>query len=202
MSRKLGSLTLACCALLHTHVASASAPAGWVVGLERVLGFGYTMVHVSAGGDEQDFTQTHFGSAMLAAYGYSIPRLTLDHVWQGGLSVGFGSAFFYSSSDESGDDVSLTSVLLEGRVGYYLDLGRRVALWPKLGVALRSADPSVGATRSHTALALQLPLVFRDEAQRLWPVITPHLDLGLGGGYDDVDQRVTEVGLSVGLQLW
>jgi hypothetical protein len=202
MIRLVGGFALVCCALVRTSDASASPPAGLVAGLDGLLGFGWTTVNESVADIERDFTQKHVGSGMFAAYGYSIPQLTLDYVWQGGLSVGGAFGAFYSSSDERGEDVSVTSFLLELRAGYYLQLGRRVALWPKLGVVNRSSDPGEGPRRSHTALALQVPFVLRGEEQRVWPFIGPYLDLGLGGGYDDVDQRVTELGLSLGLQLW
>jgi hypothetical protein len=202
MMRLVVGFALAGCALAHTSDASASPPAGLVTGLDGVLGFGWTQVNESVADVERDFTQKHAGSGMFAAYGYSVPQLTLDYVWQGGLSVGGAFGTFYSSSDESGEDVSVTSILLELRAGYYFQLGRRVGLWPKVGVVNRFSDPGEGPRRSHTALALQMPFVLRGDEQRVWPFIGPYLDLGLGGGYDDVDQRVTELGLSLGLQVW
>jgi hypothetical protein len=47
-----------------------------------------------------------------------------------------------------------------------------------------------------------VPLVFNLGLSGLGLVVMPHIDLGLGGGTDDVDQTLTEFGLQFGLSMF
>ena len=191
------ALSAASCCLLAAAPALANPPAGVVSGFERLESVSYLTVSTTVAGVEQKSHEWRAGLGTGGGYSYSMPRATLEYVWESGLSIGLCVGIQWSWSKSK---VSTNAELLEPRVGYYLELGNGIGLWPRLGLTLRDLKGPAVLDASHTALTLEVPLMsFRNPIGSM--TLGPFLDLGLGGGKGDVDQSVTELGLALGFQF-
>ena len=188
----------AACCLLATSTALATPPVGVTTSFERIESVSYSTVSTTVAGVEQTSSEWRVGLGTGGGYSYSMPRTTLEYAWQSGLSVGFCIGLSLSWSKTK---VSTNASLIEPRIGYIFELGSDVLFWPRLGLTLRELKGPAVLDASHTALTLELPFMLMPGQQLGSPTVGPFLDLGLGGGKDDVDQKVSEFGLAVGFQF-
>jgi len=95
------------------------------------------------------------------------PRLAVDLELASHLTVGASVFFAYGKfTEQDGDGASSTAFGLAPRVGYWLGLGDRLALWPRVGVSFANAASSpiragssavtTTSTTSYTTLSLNL----------------------------------------------
>jgi hypothetical protein len=177
-----------------------AAPPGVVLGAERVWGLSHSVQSFEGGGDSLDFNSVSLGGSPLGTDGvYSAPRLAIDYVAQSGFSFG-GALGAQTISVE--DEDSITGAILALRAGYFVMTSPSFGVWPRGGISYTTIklDPDDDAV-SYTALTLEVPLaLFLVDSAAL--TITPHVDLGLGGGSDDVDSKVTEIGAHFGMSVF
>jgi hypothetical protein len=188
--------------LLQTRDAQAAAPGDWSLGVERIFGISRVTIDTEVNDITTSDTNTSVSlfSALSGLRGYSSPRLALDYV--SGSGVSFGGAFAYESID--GDSRDENVWLLAARVGYFADVTPSFGIWPRAGlthVAYNDNDDD-DDDPSATGLTLEVPLVFMVLHRTLGLNIMPHADIGLTGGTDAVDQKVTEIGLQFGLNIF
>jgi hypothetical protein len=134
-------------------------------------------------------------SSLHGRHGYSAPRLALDYVAASQLS--FGGALGYESLSRDGDDVDETTLAFVARVGYFARPTPRFGIWPRVGLT-HLVIGSGGSDETATALTLEVPLVFLALGQRVGLTFTPHADIGIAGGADDIDRTLTELGFQFG----
>lgn len=209
MRRSLLCASLVAAGCLHVSAAQA-APGTWSLGLERMFGFSKATLETDLGNVEVSRSATSvslFGRTVPRLIGYPAPRLALDYIFDSGLSL--GGAIGYESvdpdDDDDGDDDNLSAWLLAPRVGYFASVTSGFGLWPRGGFTFVAFDDGDGADDndpSFTALTLEVPLVFNLGLSGLGLVVMPHVDVGLGGGTDDVEQTLTEFGLQLGLSMF
>jgi hypothetical protein len=94
------------------------------------------------------------------------PRLAIDLELSSRLTIGASVFFAYGKfTEQDGDGASSTAFGLAPRVGYWLGLGDRFALWPRVGVSFANASTSpvragssgtTTSTTSYTTLSLNL----------------------------------------------
>jgi hypothetical protein len=135
-------------------------------------------------------------SSLSGRRGYSAPRLALDYVAASQLS--FGGALGYESLSRGGDDdVDESTWAFVARVGYLALPTPRFGIWPRAGLTHLVID-SGASDETATALTLEVPLVFLVLGQRMGLTFTPHADIGIAGGTDDIDRTLTELGFQFG----
>jgi hypothetical protein len=187
------SLSAASCCLLAAAPALATRPAGISTGFERLESISHSTVSTTLAGVERESSTWRAGMGTGGGTSYSVPRVSLEYSWESGLSIGFCAGFMASWKTKTGPDV----YVLEPRVGYSLELGNDLVIWPRVGLTLHDVT---GPDASHTALTLEVPLMtFRGQIGSA--TVGPFLDLGLGGSQGDADQSLTEFGLGVGFQF-
>jgi hypothetical protein len=192
--------------LLQTRDAHAAAPGNWSLGVERIFGISRVTVDTEVGDVTTSYTNTSVSlfSALSGLRGYSSPRLALDYL--SGSGVSFGGAFAYETINGDNEDDDGESVwLLAARVGYFADVTPSFGIWPRAGlthVAFDDNDDVDDDDPSATALTLEVPLVFMVLDRTLGLSIMPHADIGLTGGTETVDQKITELGLQFGLNIF
>jgi len=195
------------CALgpLTSSPAHASAPGSWSVGIERVFGFSSVTVKTKANNQTNSITSSqvslfdHTLSQQLPAYPGA--RVALDYLFPSGLSL--GGALGYQSRDPNDevDDDTVKSWLLEPRIGYFASVTGSFGVWPRGGLTYVSVDTGGSDVSSLTAISVEVPLVLR-VAGNVCFVGMPYVDLGVGGGNDQFDQKATEFGLQFGMSAF
>jgi hypothetical protein len=194
----------ACSSVLGLNVPAQAAPGSWSVGIERV--FGFSRVSTKTEINENTTVTTTSSQVSLFAHtvglqvGYPAPRVALDYLFPSGLSL--GGALGYQSVDLNDDteDDTAKAWLIEPRVGYFASPSDSIGVWPRGGFTFVSLDTG-GDDASATALSVEVPLVLR-LAGNVCFVAMPYVDLGIGGGTDDVDRKVTEFGLQFGMNAF
>lgn len=207
MRRTLLSASLVAVGWLHVSPAQA-APGTWSIGVERVFGFAKATLETDFGNVEVSQSTTSVSLLNRSAnVGYPAPRVALDYIFDSNVSV--GGALGYESvdvDDEDGADGDAVGTwLLAPRVGYFASVSSGFGLWPRGGLTLVSTDngdDNDDNDPSFTALTLEVPLVFNPGLSGLGLVVMPHIDIGLGGGTEDIDQTLTEFGLQFGLSMF
>ncbi len=207
MRRFLLSASLAVAGWLHVSLAQAAAPGTWSIGVERLFGFKKATLETDLGNVEVSRSATSvslLSRTVPTVVGYPEPRLALDYIFSGGVSL--GGALAYESVDpddeNDGDGDNLSAWLLAPRVGYFASVTSGFGLWPRGGFTFVWGDDGDGNDDddpSFTALTVEVPLVFNLGLGGLGLAVMPHIDFGLGGGTEDVDQTLTEFGLQLGL---
>jgi hypothetical protein len=188
--------------LMQTRDAHAAAPGDWSLVVERIFGISRVTIDTEVNDVTTSDTNTSVSlfSSLSGLRGYSSPRLALDYV--SGSGVSFGGAFAYESID--GDNRNENVWLLAARVGYFADVTPSFGIWPRAGlthVAYNDNDDD-DDDPSATGLTLEVPLVFMVLHRTIGLNVMPHADIGLTGGTDTVDQKVTEIGLQFGLNIF
>lgn len=187
------TLSTAACCLLAAAPALAERSVGFTSGFERVESISHSTITTTTEGVEQKTNSWRAGLGTGGVASYSVPRVSLEYAWDSGLSFGFCASFVVSFSDK----ISPNVYLLEPRVGYQFELANGLVIWPRLGLTLHDV---VGPDLTHTALSLDVPMMrFGNELGSF--TIGPFVDIGLGGGNDDVEQTLTEFGLGIGFQF-
>lgn len=191
--RVLGALAL----FVATPARSAvAAPPGTVsVAVERLFGVSRLTLDEGSGASYSDTSLSLF-SPVSGRAGYSAPRLALDFMTPSGVSIGGAVGYQSDGLDGPGD-----AWLLAPRVGYFARPSRDFGVWPRAGITHLAFDYGGGFDDTLTALTLEVPLVFMVSGAAAI-VLTPHADIGISGGDDDRDQRLTELGLHFGMGLF
>lgn len=217
----------------------------FVFGVERATGLFFdrdnTSWERSGISTDETISTTTFGlfgmSASPAATGptpSSLPRLALDYVIAQGITAG-GSLIYVrhgadvsttnegtgADPDSEQDLGSISTFVINPRVGYAFPFDETFALWPRAGIAYasRSAsytepaappDPAIEYEESRTSWQLTLDaMLVVSPFKHFYILGGPYLDLGLGGSFDQsasdgtpTDERnakLTSFGLSIGL---
>jgi hypothetical protein len=194
------------CALLgsFSSTAAAEAPGSWSVGIERVFGFSSATTKTKQNGVSRSQTSNQislFSHTLDAQPGYPGGRLTLDYLFPSGLTL--GGAIGYQSYDPNTDqdDDTVRGWLLEPRVGYFASVSGNFGIWPRGGLTYVTISTGNGGGPNYTALSVEVPLVLRIAGNVCFSAM-PYVDLGLGGGTDNVDQKITEIGLQFGMNAF
>lgn len=202
-SALLTSLSLSIPALAHAQ--DLSDKGTMVFSADRL--FGVTATHVSweEGPFEADNDWTAIGFLSRSpASVFDLPRVGFDYLVIDHLSVG-GSIAFYTTDPDQGPDYS--GFLLSPRVGYLVELGRVVGIWPRGGFTFHSGEVG-GTDENGFALTLECPFTFSPTKHFAFHV-GPTFDIdmfgkreGGGPGGVDVDQNYRVFGLNAGLLGW
>jgi len=190
----------------------------FVFGVERVTGVFFdrdTLKYTSTAGvdNEESLNTTTIGlfgataarSTDGAPNPSSLPRLALDFLPIDGLSVGGSLVFVSQPADqdanvggvESNVDLGTVSTfVVNPRVGYAFPFDETFGLWPRLGLAFasRSADftttdvstgIAITGESTHTTWQLTVDaMVVLSPFSHFAVLIGPYGDIGLGGNYD------------------
>ena len=187
-----------------SSIAAAEAPGSWSVGIERVFGFSSATTKTEQNGLSQSQTSNQislFSHTLAAQPGYPGARLALDYLFPSGLSLGGALGYQSVDPDTDQDDDSVRAWLLEPRVGYFASVSGNFGIWPRGGLTYVTISPSRGGGPNYTALSVEVPLVLRIAGNVCFSGM-PYVDLGVGGGTDNVDQKITEIGLQFGMNAF
>jgi hypothetical protein len=189
---------LAVCSL-HVDTAHAAPPGNWSIAVERLFGITRATTDTDVGDTTVSTTSTSISlfSKPFGAFGYSSPRLAFDYLADSGIT--FGGAFAYESIEDGP-----SGWLFAGRLGYLGFPSPNFAIWPRAGLTHVAVDAGGDddADRTATALTLEVPLVIMVLGRSLGLTFMPHADIGIAGGTDTIDQRITELGLQFGLNAF
>jgi hypothetical protein len=194
-------------------------------GVDRVFGLMHVAITAEEGSAESTASITEI--SLLTGGGgaspYALPRVAFDGFVTDGVSLGVTLGVVNQSIEteiEAGtvsmtnEGPSGTGIFLGGRVGYAYMFTDVIGIWPKLGMSFftASTEDNEGDESGLSGLALSV-----DAALVIAPVphfgftVTPLLDLGLtgsttvttaAGSETDVDTKITDFGLQVGLLGW
>lgn len=193
------------CLLLCTSTALAEPSPHWSIGVERFFGIGHSWGAADTGNESQATTSVSLGLAYLDHRGYGTPRIGADYILDLGLS--FGTALGVATYRRENEDAELQESywLFAPRVGWFLPMHPSLALWPRAGLTVMTSGQEPPG--DHTAITLELPLVWRAWGGAVGLSATPHMDLGYSPGDDalfgllSTSGTVSEVGLSFGANL-
>jgi len=190
--------------LLSSSSAQAAPPGTWSLAVERVFGFRRATTKTEVNGQTDSTTSTSISlfSNFSAQDGYPSARVALDYIFPSGVSLGGALAFQSVNPDEDQDDDNQTAWLLAPRVGYFASVTSSFGIWPRGGLTYVTTDLGGDNDQSATAITVEVPLVFALEGRSVGLSLMPYVDLGVGGGTDEVDQTITELGLQLGLNLF
>jgi hypothetical protein len=190
--------------LLPLRAAQAAPPGSWSVGVERLFGLSRATTDTEIGDVTVSSTSTSISlfSALIGRNGYSSPRLAFDYLADSGVT--FGGAFAYSSTSFEGNDDDDSAWLLAARVGYFARPSAGFGVWPRAGLThlVFEDDEPDNNDLTATALTLEVPLVFLVGGSGIGLTFMPHADIGIAGGTDNIDQKITELGLQFGLNAF
>ncbi|MEO8177543.1 MAG: hypothetical protein ABI895_01810 [Deltaproteobacteria bacterium] len=191
---------------LTSSRAQAAAPGSWSVGIERVFGFSTVTVKTTNKVTNQTTSNTSSQISLLdhtlsQQIGYPSARLALDYLFPSGLSLGGAIGYQSRDPDDEVDDNDVSSWLLAPRIGYFASVTGSFGVWPRGGLSYVSVDNGGDNEASLTAITLEVPLVLNVGGNVCF-VGMPYVDLGVGGGNDDFDQKATEFGLQFGLSAF
>ncbi len=194
-----GVAALAVC-VLQVRTAHAAPPGNWSIGVERLFGITRATTDTDVGDDETvstTSTSVSLFSKPFGAFGYSSPRLAFDYLADSGIT--FGGAFAYETVEDGP-----SGWLFAGRLGYFALPSPNFAIWPRAGLTHVAVDAGGDddADRTATAVTIEVPLVIMVLGRSLGLTIMPHADIGIAGGTDTVDQRITELGLQFGVNAF
>jgi len=204
LSKSLAAGSFCALAALTSSPAQAAAPGAWSVGIERVFGFSRATTKTETNGNTTSVTSSQvslFDHTVSDQVGYPGARVALDYLFPSGVTV--GGAIGYQSVDPDNDvnDDSVNAWLLEPRVGYFASVTASFGVWPRGGLTFLSIDTGGDDGPSYTAISVEVPLELRLGGNVCFAVM-PYVDLGVGGGTDNVDQKVTELGLQFGINAF
>jgi hypothetical protein len=174
------------------------------VGVERVFGFSRVNVKTETdlGEDTTSSSQVSlFAHTVGIQAGYPAPRIALDYLFPSGLSLGGALGYQSVDLDTDTDDNTAKAWLLQLRAGYFASVTDSFGVWPRGGFTVVSLDTGGDDDLSQTAFSVEVPLVLR-VAGNVCFVGMPYVDLGIGGGSDNVDRKVTELGLQFGMSAF
>jgi hypothetical protein len=189
--------------LLSSSSAQAAAPGTWSLAVERVFGFRRATTKTEVNGQTDTTTSSsislfsNFGETL----GYPPARVALDYLFPSGVSLGGALGFQSVNPDEDDDDDNQTAWLLAARVGYFASVTSSFGIWPRGGLTFTTTDLGADNDQSATAITVEVPLVFPLGGSSVALSVMPYVDLGVGGGTDEVDQTITELGLQLGLNV-
>jgi hypothetical protein len=208
MTRTIGLTTLLSLSVLIPGRARAEAieSGTFSLGAERMTG----MFH----SDEKQGNAPSAGTTTLALLGngasigtasgaFIIPRVGLDGFIVDGLSLGGNLIVWHVSTEGQ----SVTSFVVQPRVGFAFMFSRVVGIWPRGGLAYWNAsispDQGQGPSAHCFAFNLDVPLVIRP-VRSFAITVGPVLDVGFAGkasapNVPDRDLSFTEFGLSMGM---
>ncbi len=189
-------IAFAAVGFLHVSSATAAAPGNWSIGVERIFGFSSLNIEIELpNGQTEETSGTAFSlfADFDSRLSYSPARLSLDYIADSGISLGGALGYGNFSGDLGDADLWLFAP----RFGYFARPGAQVGLWPRAGITHVVAD-SGAVEETATAITLEVPLVLLFGGP-LAICITPHADVGIAGGTNEVDRTVTEIGLQFGL---
>jgi hypothetical protein len=157
--------------------------------------------------------------------GYSFPRIGADYFVIDGLSLGAALGIVSTTSSQElemgdtsveSDGDSLSGFLFAPRVGYAFMFSDNVGIWPRAGITYVTAgteeDDGDEFSASRLALTLEVPFVLAPVPHVAFTA-GPTLDLGVSGSTEsdpqeagaptvETDQKVTDIGLNVGMTVY
>jgi hypothetical protein len=203
-SMRLRATVATASSILCLSAAAQAAPGSWAVGIERAFGFSRVSVKNEVNNVGVTVTSSQvslFAHTLGGSIGYPAPRVALDYLFPSGLSV--GGAIGYQSVDPNTDtdDNTASAWVFAPRAGYFASVSEGFGVWPRGGFTFMSINPGVGDDSSQSALTLEVPLVLNVAGNVCFSGM-PYLDVGIGGGTDDIDRTVTEFGLQFGMSAF
>jgi hypothetical protein len=198
-------LWLAGALLLGANPARATAPAPspqplrWSIALERLFGVSRTWSN-EVDGQRQTSTSLGLGARYLEHPGYGTPRVGVDLLLGPGISLGAGLGYAHYTQENPDERDEESYAVLAPRVGFALQPLPGLVVWPRAGLTLLL--PGRQTPEDHHAVSLELPAIWRLPGGAIGLSATPHLDLGFSGGSGSTDERVSEVGLALGANLF
>jgi hypothetical protein len=190
--------------LLCSSPAQAAPPGSWSLAVERVFGFRRATTKTEVNGQTDSTTSSSISlfSNFVAQDGYPSARVALDYLFSSGVSLGGALAFQSVNPDDDQDNDSQKAWLLAPRVGYFASVTSSFGVWPRGGLTYVTTDLGGNNDQSATAITVEVPLVFLLGGRSVGLSVLPYVDLGVGGGTDEVDQTITELGLQFGLNIF
>ena len=170
------------------------------MGIERVFGFSRATTKTEVNGNTSTNTSSQvslFDHTLDSQPGYPGARVALDYLFPSGVSLGGAIGYQSVDPDDDDDGDSVSAWLLEPRVGYFASVTANFGVWPRGGLTYVSIDDGP----SFTAISVELPLELRIGGNVCFAVM-PYVDLGVAGGTDTVDQKITEFGLQFGMNAF
>jgi hypothetical protein len=178
--------------------ALAAPPGHWSVAVERLFGVSHTWRR-SADLPARETEQSSVSVLTQRGEGtpYAATRLGFDYLFDFGLSLGGALGFSEFEYDYDYDDYRDKTALLAPRAGFFL------RPLPELGVWVRSGLTLTTSTSKATSITLEVPVIYLVPNHVVGVSVTPYWEYGVtrnDGIFElyGADQKVTEVGLSVG----
>jgi hypothetical protein len=205
-----------------------AAPPGFALGIER----GFSISHASQSTEVDNATSTDSATTLGRGLGLTVfdltstPRVGIDYIMDGGLTLGGGIGYASvsgSSETEVGgmsvesDGPTFSGLVFAPRVGYAMPLADSLDLWPRGGITYASlsaesttTDPLTGneetseSSSSDVFLTLEVPLLVY-AAPNLGFLIAPTFDYSLShtdefdGEESDADVSLWALGLRFGV---
>lgn len=161
------------------------------VGVERLFG----VSHASQSNGPSFTTVSLLGPGGLEAgvAPYSIPRVGVDWLLEGGPTLGLGAQFAWMSSDRASSDQTVLG--LNPRVGFIVATEDRFALWPRVGLSYVRVSFDTDAYLLAASLDLQLVIPVLPRAAL---TVTPGVDVGVAA----TGPKATQFGLQFGVVGW
>lgn len=199
----------------------------YTISIERAFGIDHiSTTDSNYGAEVQSASATNFSLFGVPSTGarsvFSFPRAAFDLFVIPDLSVGLALGVLKGSTTvtESGGastSESFTGLTAMPRVGYAWHIAPDVALWPRVGVSVVYLKTSINTMFSagdmpahYVAATVEAPFVF-SLVPRVALTVGPTLDITFvgksapvileAGGQPPYDERVTEIGVQVGLLI-
>jgi hypothetical protein len=200
----------------------------YTISIERAFGIDHlSATDSNYGAEVQTISATNFSLFGVPSTGalsvFSFPRAAFDLFVIPDLSVGLALGVLKGSTTvaESGgfsNTESFTGLTAMPRVGYAWHLAPDVALWPRVGISVvylktsvtNTFAPSGDMPAHYVAATVEAPFVFT-LVPRVALTVGPTLDITFvgksapviieAGGQPPYDERITELGVQVGLLI-
>jgi hypothetical protein len=120
----------------------------WLIGFERLFGLGVETSATSTGLGDVSTTVPFVAVLRMPGGIFTTPRIGLDFAFGPMITVGASAGFTWVDASDSQATMSQSAyaLLLVPRVGYWLQLTRFFALWPRIGFSWFHTHADANAT--------------------------------------------------------
>jgi len=174
-----------------------------VISAERLFGYTHGTASSNAGGVGSTTTQNSWsllGGGLSAPSLYATPHVAVDVFVTNHLTLGASASYFRLTESVAASgpatvftagSPTISQLSFAPRLGVSAALGRRIALWPRVGFTyVHLFDDELGSsgTVDLYALTVEAPVIFV-LAPHFFVSLAPTLDLGLGGSSSNAPDR-------------